>query len=969
MKKITLLFITLAIITNSRSQSLNWTKTIGGTTGDVGAALVVDSNNNTYAVGSFTGTVDLDPGAGVAIFTSTASFYIEKLDSLGNLVWVKKIDASIKSITLDDTGNIYVSGSFSATVDMDPGSGVVNYTALGGTDAFILKLDNSGNYIWAKIFGGTGNKYNQEVVVEPSGVCYCTGHFSGAVDADPGLGVFNLYAGLGEDFYFLKLDASGNFAWAKNIGNSYYTYAKALAVDSAENVYLGGMFMDVCDFDPGSGTYNLGASGGSFNRFISKFDSSGNFVWVKQFIGLEINNFVFDNSGNIIFTGHFSGTVDFDPGPGIHNVSQTGNINYDDFYVAKLDSSGSLIWVKSIGGPDHESGHAVQTDIFNNVYCTGYFKGTADFDPGPGSVNLSSAGANDIFVLKLDPNGNFIFVKQIAGLNDEIPNDLAISQNGHIFLTGFFYGPTDFDPGFGVSIHSTVGQWDAFITQLDHNLCSDITVLFDSVINNGCFSPGFINAHTICGLSPYSYEWNSTPIVYDSSLVSSAEGIYQLTVTDANGCIGGNSIMMHGPSDTTLFDLKVNLVHSIFRVGTPSYLWIDAFNDRCAPVSGQVKLIPDSAISFSSAYPPPDSISGDTLIWNFSNLTFDSTHVRSQISFIPPLGSLGLLLCSTLIVTPISGDVDTTNNSKTYCYNVIGSYDPNIKEVYPPGICEPHFISNDQLLNYSVHFQNTGNAEAIHIYVLDTLDSDLNFNSVRIIGNSHPLITELLPGNVLKFRFDNILLPDSISNEPASHGFVIFEVKPLSGLTNGTQIKNDVGIYFDFNPPVYTNTVLNTINDGTLMTDGSFDNSTSTSGITITANLAGVSYQWINCSTGDSLIGATNQSYTSTQNGNYAVIISDECYSDTSECVYVISLRVNRNEDNNFISIYPNPANNSINVNTTQPTQINIVNLFGEVVINRKIQKEAVIDISELALGIYFVHTKEGIVQKLIIQK
>src|SRR3990172_7240671 len=102
---------------------------------------------------------------------------------------------------------------------------------------------------------------------------------------------------------------------------------------------------------------------------------------------------------------------------------------------------------------------------------------------------------------------------------------------------------------------------------------------------------------------------------------------------------------------------------------------------------------------------------------------------------------------------------------KIYCYHVIGSYDPNIIDVYPPGICEPHFISNDQLLTYSIHFQNTGNADAIDIYVLDTLDSDLNFNSVRVIGNSHPLITEVLPGNVLKFRFDNIHLADSSSNE------------------------------------------------------------------------------------------------------------------------------------------------------------------------------------------------------------
>jgi type IX secretion system substrate protein len=205
-------------------------------------------------------------------------------------------------------------------------------------------------------------------------------------------------------------------------------------------------------------------------------------------------------------------------------------------------------------------------------------------------------------------------------------------------------------------------------------------------------------------------------------------------------------------------------------------------------------------------------------------------------------------------------------------------------------------------------------------------------------------------------------LPDSISNEPESHGYVIFEVEPLPALPNGTQITNDVGIYFDFNPPIYTNTVLNTISNGYINT------SVTTAGVNITAAYPGGIYQWINCSTGDSISGETNQSYTATINGSYAVIVSDGCFADTSACVSINTLGINDPDNNSMFSVSPNPSQNRITITTTYPTELFIYNILGEVVLRSEVQNRSLIDVSSLDAGIYFIKDPEGNTIKFIKQ-
>lgn len=972
MKKLILLFIFFSCFSTADSQSLKWAKTIGGTLGDVGRAIYTDSIDNLYVTGDFSGTVDLDPGPGTANFTSAGSedIFILKLDSLGNFLWAKQISGSgIDNglvIRVDNVGNIYVCGTYRGNIDLDPGPGTAMYTNLGSEDAFTIKLSNSGNYIWGRVFASSGIQKIEEMTIDSAGNCYYTGFIFNTVDFDPGAGVSNVYAGAMANIFILKLDSGGNFVWVKSIAGLYSCLGKSITIDNAGDIYLAGIFQDVCDFDPGPAVFNMTSAGSASDYFIAKFDDSGNFIWAKQFAGAN-GRITLDNYGNILATGNFAGVVDFDPGPGTYNLSCSGGTSNGDLFVFKLDNSGNFVWAVASSGPfDTEYSHAIHTDLFNNVYCTGYFGGTVDFDPGPGVLNVTaSAGADDIFVLKLDPNGNLVFFKQIKGPAAKYPIQIIVNSAANIYLTGYFYGTTDFDPGYGTSISYCSGISDAFIVKLDHNTCSDMTVLFDSVYTNGCTSPGFIHAQTFFGIPPYSYTWNTSPPVNDSVIVTMSEGFYELVVTDSIGCISGNTLLMLGPVDSIAFDLQVNLIQSGIRAGLPTYYTIDAFNRRCTPVSGQVILVPDSTLIYISSTLPPDLISGDTLIWNFNNLTYDSAHIISTVKYMIPATSLGDAICAETIITPYVGDADTMNNKRSFCRTVIGSYDPNYKEVFPAGDCEPRYINNDQLLTYTVHFQNTGTADALNIFVLDTLDADLNINSVRVLSNSHPMITELLTGNVLKFRFDNIMLPDSTSDEQGSQGYFIFEVEPATGLINGTMIKNDVGIYFDFNDPVYTNTVFNTINDGTLFSPIT---TTFLSGITITSDQPGMLYQWIDCISGDSIAGANSQSYTPSLNGTYAVIISDGCAADTSACVQILTTGINELNNNLEFSIYPNPSQNTITISSAGETELFIFNLLGEIVLSSKVKNKSLVDTSSLKTGIYFIKNKSGHTIKFIKQ-
>lgn len=277
------------------------------------------------------------------------------------------------------------------------------------------------------------------------------------------------------------------------------------------------------------------------------------------------------------------------------------------------------------------------------------------------------------------------------------------------------------------------------------------------------------------------------------------------------------------PLQCSDLDTRVYSYWTNARPAIPFFLYPRVYNIGCTPVSGTLKLKLDPNVVYdpSNSSNPADLVSGDTLIWNYVNLNNLANNNNQGyfnlflggIELTPTLAvNIGDLLTFELMTEVHPDDVDPSNNSYTFSVPIVNSYDPNIKEVSPKGEGTEGFIPpTTEKLTYTIHFQNTGTAEAIHISVIDTLEENLLPRTLRILETSHQMIPEWLNENTIRFRFPHINLPDSASNEPESHGFVRFEIAMEQDLDPGTEIKNKVEIYFDTNEPIVTNIALNTI--------------------------------------------------------------------------------------------------------------------------------------------------------------
>lgn len=249
-------------------------------------------------------------------------------------------------------------------------------------------------------------------------------------------------------FYNRTIAQPYNLNWAKASNVISGPESNSIQLDHSGNIILGGSFHDSIDFDFGNGVFTL-LSPNVPNGFILKYTPGGNFVWAKQFNCskyLTINKVLVDKNNNIFSAGAFNGTADFDPGINTYNVTSNPSLVYIDFFISKLDSNGNFFWAKNIGGIRNEEVKSISLDKYGNVYVSGYFEQTVDFDPGPGVYNLQSGNSHSTFILKLDSAGNFKWAKHIEGFQSNISHSIVIDSSGNPILTGYFNQLVDFDP-------------------------------------------------------------------------------------------------------------------------------------------------------------------------------------------------------------------------------------------------------------------------------------------------------------------------------------------------------------------------------------------------------------------------------------------------------------------------------------------------------------------------------------------
>ncbi len=276
-----------------------------------------------------------------------------------------------------------------------------------------------------------------------------------------------------------------------------------------------------------------------------------------------------------------------------------------------------------------------------------------------------------------------------------------------------------------------------------------------------------------------------------------------------------------GPLDASGFDfgtyannpvdsVSLSLTTGIPRCNLTVPFWISYTNAGTTLLNGQIKLKIDTLVTYASSSPAVDSINGDTLIWYF-NLLYPGEQRQIEAGFIAPsVNSIGTELNFTGIIV---GQNNQILDSEYYQNEVFCSYDPNDKLVAPSGFGPNHYTHFNDSIEYTIRFQNCGNDTAFNIKIVDTLDASFDLNSFHFIAASHPVYPSITQQGVVKFRFDSIMLPCKTTNEPMSQGFAKYSILHKPGLPDPTVVKNYASIYFDANPPIFTNQTLNTLSD------------------------------------------------------------------------------------------------------------------------------------------------------------
>ncbi len=472
-----------------------WARQIGSTPGEDIRGLKVDNHGNVIFTGYYQSTIDMDPGPGTVTVTNTGvNSFITKLDANGLFIWSKQLEAEgCNVLQTDSQDNIYMAGDFSGTFDFDPGAGSHTLTAasLVDEDLFILKLNENGDFVWAKNMnnGGAASAQEASLAVDQQGGVLLAGNFTGSIDFNPGSGVFTLSSSGNRDFFLVKLDNTGNFAWAKKWGSTNNDYCYDMLADNNGNIFITGAFDLTVDFDPGAATFNMTATDYR-NCFLLKLDNTGGFQFAKQFTGNSFGqSLALDGAGNIYVAGGFYGPADFDPGAG------TNTVNGGNIFITRLDPTGNLAWVAAFQNQiigSYESIYVcMQVDNLKNVYYSGIFPFAVDFDPSAGTFVATPSGVNDMPIVKL--NGQC----KTTG-----PTLQVTACDGYTFN-----GTTYTSTGIYTQALAGSGGCDSIVT---------LNLSITKIITNTSLSS--------CG----SYSWNGN--LYTSS------GTYHDTLTAANGC-------------------------------------------------------------------------------------------------------------------------------------------------------------------------------------------------------------------------------------------------------------------------------------------------------------------------------------------------------------------------------------------------------------------------------------------------
>ena len=448
-KPVDLSSLKAAFITSGKSVSIN--------------SVVQESNvtDNNFS-GPLTYTVKDENGSfkEYTVYVDTILMFNGNIKNLGN------------SILTDSENNIYIAGTFKGLIDFDLDPGPEISSSQDNTSAYITCINSNESLEWYNTIGtysenSEGFQSGYRITHDNASNIIITGGFKNSlpVDFDPGDNIDEHNSMDDEDIFISKYSTNGSYLWTKTFGGNGNDHPNSLKTDNTGNIYIAGNFSHTIDF--GNGT-EITSKNNSTDIFIAKFDHDGNHTWTKTIGGNyadTASSLAIDNSSNTFVTGIFRGEVDFGNGTDIPSYP-----NSDSIFITKINSNGTHLWTKVIGGNSIESASSIALTDNGDIIVAGFFMGDVDFDPSNELDNRTSntdGNGSDIFITKLSSDGDYLWTKTIAGNKTNNCNSMIIDRNGDILLTGFFTNTVDFNPNSGVDKHTSNGEdWDIFLTKL-----------------------------------------------------------------------------------------------------------------------------------------------------------------------------------------------------------------------------------------------------------------------------------------------------------------------------------------------------------------------------------------------------------------------------------------------------------------------------------------------------------------------
>lgn len=872
------------------------------------------------------------------------------IDTVDTKIESKPVDSpkELFSIDIDNDGdNDVVSASFfdnKIAWYENLGQGVFGYqkiisdSAFGANGVYAADLDNDGDYdvvsasyndnkiAWYENLGG-GNFSAQKII----GLSYRAERVHiDDIDNDG-------------DNDVVSISSVGRVIFHKNLGSGVFAQNDTIVkFNSGSDIFIADLNND------GLKDIIASSSGTSANIYWSENLGGGIFNTIPdtiggQYLAQSIFASDYDNDGDIdVFSvGHITtgvapiqvfenlGVGNFAPSIVVDNLNRIKYIYVDDIDgdgfddILTVNGSSKVSWYKNNG----VGSFGVEKVISYNV----------NFPLCVITSDLDNDGDNDVISSSFLDNKiawyeNFYSNPKLKGTVFYDNN-----QNGTLDSTevGLSFIQTNLQPTSGYNFTDSLGNY---------------------------FHSAYVGVSYVLSYLPFP-KWGLTT---DSST-------YNVQLSTSNQII--DSLNFGFYPDTIITKIQSSLTGAFPRCNDTVNYWINIQNQGTTVPNGVIHLQLNDSISFISAATTPDSINGQNIYWNYDSLFFFSSEMINLQVQMPPFTSMGDTLTSYLTVN----ELDTFNNIvytniDTLEQILVCAYDPNDKSVTPKGVGMDGFIPQNQELEYLIRFQNTGNDTAITVMIRDQLDENLDWSTLQPIASSHNMQVWIEQDGKAVFKFENIMLPDSNVDFIGSQGFVKFSIQPDTGLAPLTPIYNTANIYFDYNPAVITNTVLNTIECYSAPQPVvSYNFPYLESGVT-----GNYTYQWY---LNDTLIaGAINDTLMPLVDGNYTVQVTDSngCYKISIPYNH-ISVGIEETQQLHTV-VFPNPFNESttilFNKNFNGEYDLLVYNIIGAEAkrINKITGNKITINKKEIGKGMflaYLIHNQTGkrvFIEKLIVQ-